>query len=79
VHRVLRPGGQALLCLGAADLAEDDDPDSWLGTRMYWSHYDAATNLRLLREAGFTVDDAREVPDPMGHRGHLFARVRRQR
>jgi len=27
--------------------------------------------------SGFTVDDAREVPDPMGHRGHLFARVRR--
>lgn len=77
VHRVLRPGGRALLCLGAADLPEDDDPDSWLGTRMYWSHFDAATNVALLREAGFTVDDDREVPDPMGHRGHLFARVRR--
>ena len=77
VHRVLRPGGWALLCLGASDLPEDDDPDSWLGTRMYWSHYDAATNLALLRDAGFTIDDDREVPDPMGHRGHLFARVRR--
>jgi SAM-dependent methyltransferase len=77
VHRVLRPGGLALLCLGAADLPEADDADSWLGTRMYWSHYDAPTNLRLLRDAGFTIDDDREVPDPMGHRGHLFARVRR--
>ncbi len=78
VHRVLRPGGWALLCLGAADLPEDDDPASWLGTRMYWSHYDATTNLRLLREAGFVLDDDHEVPDPMGHRGHLFARVRRR-
>jgi ubiquinone/menaquinone biosynthesis C-methylase UbiE len=77
IHRVLRPGGWALLCLGAGDLPEDDDPDSWLGARMYWSHYDAPTNLQLLRDAGFTVDDDREVPDPMGHRGHLFARVRR--
>jgi hypothetical protein len=44
---------------------------------MYWSHYDAGTNLRLLRGAGFAIEDDREVPDPMGHRGHLFARVRR--
>jgi hypothetical protein len=35
--------------------------------------------LRLLRDAGFTIEDDREVPDPMGHRGHLFARVRRPR
>jgi SAM-dependent methyltransferase len=77
VHRVLRPGGWALLCLGAADLPEDDDPDSWLGTRMYWSHFDATTNVRLLRDAGFRIDDDREVPDPMGHRGHLFARIQR--
>jgi SAM-dependent methyltransferase len=77
VLRVLRPGGRALLCLGATDLVEDDDHASWLGTRMYWSHFDADTNLTLLRAAGFDVEDAREVPDPMGHRGHLFARIRR--
>ncbi len=77
VHRVLRPGGWSLLCLGAADLPEDHDPNSWLGTPMYWSHFDVTTNLGLLREAGLVVIDEREIPDPMGHRGHLFALVRR--
>ena len=77
VHRVLRPGGWALLCLGAADLPEDHDPESWLGTAMYWSHFDAETNLRLLRDAGLVVVRHREIPDPMGHRGHLFAFVQR--
>lgn len=72
-HRVLRPGGLALLCLGANDVAEDHDPTSWLGTAMYWSHYDAATNLELLRDTHLDVITDRLVPDPMGHSGHLFA------
>ncbi len=74
-RRVLRPGGAALLCLGAHDVAEDRDPDSWLGAPMYWSHFDAATNLALLREAGFEVVVDHLVPDPMGHGEHLFALV----
>jgi hypothetical protein len=40
---------------------------------MYWSHYDTATNLQLLRDAAFDVIGDRVVPDPMGHGGHLFA------
>ena len=72
-HRILRPGGLALLCLGANDLPEDHDPTSWLGTAMYWSHYDTETNLRLLRDAHLDVIADRLVPDPMGHSGHLFA------
>lgn len=78
VHRVLRPGGLALLCLGANDLTDDHDPDSWLGTAMYWSHYDAATNLGLLRAADLDVLADRFVTDPMGHRGHLFALAARR-
>jgi SAM-dependent methyltransferase len=77
VHRVLRPGGFALLCLGAGDLPEDDDPESWLGAPMYWSHFDADTNLALLGDAGFAIVDDRIIADPMGHRGHLFALVQR--
>jgi SAM-dependent methyltransferase len=77
VRRVLRPGGWALLCLGAGDLPEDHDPESWLGAPMYWSHFDAATNLELLRDAGLEIVGDEIVPDPMGHRGHLFALVRR--
>jgi ubiquinone/menaquinone biosynthesis C-methylase UbiE len=72
-HRVLRPGGLALLCLGARDVPEDHDPASWLGTPMYWSHYDAATNLELLRAAHLDVIDDRMIDDPMGHGEHLFA------
>jgi SAM-dependent methyltransferase len=72
VHRVLRPRGLALLCVGAADLPEDHDPESWLGAPMYWSHYDAATNRDLIRAAGLEIVEDRTIPDPMGHQGHLF-------
>ena len=71
-HRVLRPGGTALVCLGARDLVEDHDPSSWLGAPMYWSHFDGPTNLALLAEHGFVVVRADTVPDPMGHGEHLF-------
>jgi ubiquinone/menaquinone biosynthesis C-methylase UbiE len=73
--RVLRPGGIGLLCLGARDLPEDDDPESWLGAPMYWSHYDAATNLDLLGATGFVIEHHELVDDPMGHGRHLFAFV----
>jgi SAM-dependent methyltransferase len=50
----LRDGGYLLCSLGAGDVpgAVDDD---WLGAPMYFSHYDADTNRRLLREAGFEL------------------------
>jgi hypothetical protein len=57
--RVLRSGGVALLCLGAGDLPEDHDPESWLGTPMFRSHFDAQTNLQLLRDEGFEIIDMR--------------------
>jgi cyclopropane fatty-acyl-phospholipid synthase-like methyltransferase len=74
-RRVLRPGGVALLCLGARDLPEDDDVDSWLGTHMFWSHFDAETNLEMLRAADFDVLRDEIVADPMDHGHHLFALV----
>jgi SAM-dependent methyltransferase len=77
VHRVLRPGGLTLLCLGANDNPGDHDPESWLGAPMYWSHYDAATNRDLVRGAGLDLVEDREIDDPMGHRGHLFLLARR--
>ena len=77
VRRVLRPGGHALLCVGAADNPGDHDPESWLGAPMFWSHFDAATSLELLRAAGLEVVSDEIVPDPMDHGGHLFALVRR--
>jgi ubiquinone/menaquinone biosynthesis C-methylase UbiE len=74
-RRVLRPGGLALLCLGARDLPDDDDADSWLGTHMFWSHFDADTNLEMLRAEHFDVLRDEIVADPMGHGHHLFALV----
>ena len=74
-HRVLRPGGRALLCLGWGDNPEDHDPESWLGVPMFWSHFDAETNLALLRDAGFTIESSTEVPDPMAHASHQFVMV----
>lgn len=76
LQRVLEPAGLALLCLGAHDIPNDHDPESWLGTAMYWSHFDAATNLRMLREAGFDILWDRIVADPMDHSEHLFALAR---
>lgn len=72
VFRVLRPGGRTLLCLGWGDLPEDHDPKSWLGVPMFWSHFDAETNLALLRDTGFTVETSTEVPDPMAQASHQF-------
>lgn len=76
-HRVLRPGGTALVCLGAQDLAADHDPESWLGTPMYWSHFDGPTNLALVAEHGLDVVRADTIADPMGHGEHLFVLARR--
>jgi SAM-dependent methyltransferase len=72
LRRVLRPGGHALLCLGARDVPEDRDDDSWLGGPMYWSQFDGPTNVDLLVAAGFHVRWCRPVVDPMGHGSHLF-------
>jgi ubiquinone/menaquinone biosynthesis C-methylase UbiE len=74
-RRVLRPGGVALLCLGARDLPEDDDAESWLGAHMFWSHFDAETNLEMLGTCGFDVIRHEIVADPMEHGHHLFALV----
>jgi SAM-dependent methyltransferase len=54
---LLRPGGYLL-----ANMAATDDPgtieDDWLGTPMYFSGFDAATNQRLVQDAGFDLIEA---------------------
>jgi SAM-dependent methyltransferase len=72
--RVLRPGGLALLCLGAADLPAWTE--QYHGTPMYWSHYDAATSLSLVEAAGFEPVWHRRVAD--GPASHLFVLARRR-
>jgi SAM-dependent methyltransferase len=75
IGRVLVPGGHALLVLGAGDLPADHDENSWFGVPMYWSHFDADTNLELLARAGLEVEWNDIVDDPMGHGRHLFVLV----
>ena len=72
LHRILRPSGLALLCLGASDLADDID-ENYLGARMYWSHYDADTNIEMLHECGFNVIWSKIVADSTDPgSAHLF-------
>jgi ubiquinone/menaquinone biosynthesis C-methylase UbiE len=70
-HRILKAGGLALLCLGAGDLPEDNL--DWLGTEMFWSHYDLQTNLEMVKESGFSIVLTKIVKDPIDLRSaHLF-------
>ena len=71
-YRMLKPGGFALLCLGAEHLVDDID-ENYLGTRMYWSHYDIATHLKMLKDCGFSVIWSKRVVDETCEgSGHLF-------
>ena len=53
-HRMLKPGGLVLLSMGFSDSAVDIEED-FFGARMYWSHFDVETNLKMMEECGFCV------------------------
>jgi len=75
--RLLKPGGLALLCVGAQDLPYSEE--MYFGVPMAWSHFDAPTNERLIEAAGFRIEWAERVADAGAPgAGHLFvlARVR---
>jgi SAM-dependent methyltransferase len=57
----LRPGGVFVGSLGAGSLP--DWEGEWMGTEMFFSHYDAATNIVLLREAGFAIERMEEIDE----------------
>ena len=74
--RLLRPGGLALLCVGAQDLPFSEE--TYFGVPMAWSHFDAATNERLLEAAGFRIEWTERVADAGAPgAGHLFVLARR--
>ena len=56
----LRPEGLLVAGLGATSLESSVEAD-WHGTPMYWSHFDSATNRRLVGEAGLKVVRAEEL------------------
>ncbi|HEY5728427.1 MAG TPA: class I SAM-dependent methyltransferase [Anaerolineales bacterium] len=71
-YRMLKSGGVALLCLGAENLI-DDIEDDYLDTRMYWSHYDSDTYIKMLKERGFSNIWARQIADDSFETAkHLF-------
>jgi SAM-dependent methyltransferase len=57
IARWLRPGGLFVATLGAR-ATEDGYEEDWLGAPMYWSHFDAETNQRLVEEAGLVIESA---------------------
>ena len=77
-HSILKPDGWALLCLGTENLVDDIDED-FLGTRMYWSHYDAETYLKILKDCGFSILWAKRVADgSFEDASHLFTLIQKQ-
>jgi len=53
-YEMLKPNGMILISMGMKDTEEDINLD-WHGTKMYWSHFDKETNLKLIQSAGFEV------------------------
>ncbi|ATL65067.1 class I SAM-dependent methyltransferase [Nocardia terpenica] len=62
----LRPGGRFAASLGSGN--DEGAVDDWLGAPMYFSSYDAATNRRLLGEAGLEpmIDEIVALHEPEG-------------
>ncbi|MDQ7795025.1 MAG: class I SAM-dependent methyltransferase [bacterium] len=54
IYRWLRPGGLFVASLGSRDEPGSIEQD-WLGVPMYFSHWDAQTNRRLISGAGFEL------------------------
>ncbi len=58
----LRPGGLFVASFSDGGTTGDVE-DDWHGAPMYFSGYDAATNRRLVREAGLVIERARAETD----------------
>jgi len=78
--RLLRPGGVLFISVGNSDHAGYVEED-WIGSgsAVYWSHHDAETNARLVREAGFAIDWVRRIDEGRAFGGgqHPFIRAHR--
>ena len=66
----LQPGGLLIATMGATE--SEGTEEDWLGAPMYWSHFDAETNQRLVTNAGLAMmeavlDSADEDGQPITH------------
>ena len=66
----LKPGGLFLASL--SHVGGEDRVDEWLGVDMFFSGFDADTNRRLVREAGFElIEDRARLDAGTGERGRI--------
>ena len=77
VARWLGPGGLFLASLSAN--GTDDWTEEWLGVEMFFSGFDADTNRRLVREAGFelVVDELVSMQEPETEATFLWVLARK--
>jgi SAM-dependent methyltransferase len=59
----LRPGGLFLASMGADDEPGEIEPD-WLGVDMYFSHFGAKANRRLVEGAGLLIEHSVLAVEP---------------
>ena len=63
IRRWLRPGGILIATMGV-----EDDPGGierdWLGVDMYFSHFSARKNRRMIEAAGFAIERSDVVTEP---------------
>jgi cyclopropane fatty-acyl-phospholipid synthase-like methyltransferase len=77
IERWLRPGGLFLASL--SHLGGPDRNYEWLGVEMFFSGFDAETNRRLVREAGFELlsDELVWMREPEGDAAFLWVLARK--
>ena len=79
ILRWLKPGG--LFLASMSHVGGEDRTDEWLGVPMFFSGFDAETNRRLVREAGFEVlfDELvwMQEPEPEGEVAFLWVLARK--
>jgi SAM-dependent methyltransferase len=63
IRRWLRPGGVFLGSLGVEDDPGGIEP-GWLGVDMYFSHFAARRNRRLIEQAGLVIEWAEVLAEP---------------
>jgi cyclopropane fatty-acyl-phospholipid synthase-like methyltransferase len=59
----LRPGGLFMASLGVEDSPDEIEAD-WLGVDMFFSHFSARVNRRLVAEAGLVIERADVATEP---------------
>lgn len=71
----IKPGGVLVASLGADQLC--DWRGDWLGAEMFFSHYGADINEQLVRDAGFTIEQAELVEQDNDDARFLWTVARR--